>query len=62
MIYHHFNLEFTDPVKQSAHKELYSIAGMEELELPMNVSIKNKVVEWKTQKFWANNLIDVLSI
>ena len=43
LIFHHLNLEFVNPVEQSAHKDKYFIGGFEELKFPMKVSSRNKV-------------------
>ena len=44
IIYHHLEFAFVDPVKQKAEKPYYSVAGSKELDCPVKVTIRNKVI------------------
>ena len=43
IIFAHFDFEFVNPEVQSAHKNTYSIGGLEDFKMPVKVIIKNKI-------------------
>jgi len=43
LLMHHLDFEFVDRETQSANKQMYSIGGQKEIDMPMKVSIRNKV-------------------
>ena len=49
LIFHFLDFEFVNKEEQIASKTNFSVGGVKELELPMKVTIKNKVNIWLTK-------------
>ena len=43
LLFYYFDFEFVNPREQVRNKESYSIGGVVELKIPMNIKIKNKI-------------------